>query len=660
MPVFNLEEFTCLYPQQPLALEWLDTNGCGGYASSSVMNCHTRKYHGLLVANLEKPAGRHVMLSKFEDSLVVGREEHFLSCHQYPGLFFPQPRYCLSAFANDPAPSFLYRIADMLIRKTIMMLNHEDTVLIRYTLENAPDHLLLRLRPFLAFRGFHGLAKESPVFNGLTSDLRYGFRMQPYGDMPALYITSQKEAKFCPAPNWYLNFEYAAEWARGYDWREDLFTPGILEIPMKRGEDVIIAAALGAAPTDFARCWEGERQRRLTLRETDETRLAGFAAADQGNLRQLLEAGRQFLIQTKAGAGAIIAGYHWFGAWGRDTLISLPGLTLCSGRKQEGLAILAALGRHERKGLLPNFFSDGDSDHAYNTVDASLWYCWAVQQLLKYGGNLPEIKQSLWPVIKNIIRKFMSGTLHNIYMADNGLLHAGDASTHLTWMDACLGGEPVTPRAGFAVEINALWYNALCFAEELGASFGETLFPAGLPQRVQCAFRQTFWIAEEAYLGDVCADGILDRAVRPNQIFALSLPFSPLTKTEAGGVLQCVKEKLLTPCGLRTLDPADKDYRGRYEGNPAQRDGAYHQGTVWPWLLGAFGEAYLRFADNQDAARLFLLEHLRAFLARHLGEAGLGSISEIFDGDAPHAPRGCIAQAWSVGELTRLYFLLRE
>ena len=658
---FDHEEFSCLYPQHALSLEWLETNGQGGYASSTIMNCHTRKYHGLLVANLEKPAGRHVMLSKFEDSLVLGKEEHFLSCHQYPGLFFPQPRHCLSAFENDPAPSFLYRVADMVIRKTFMLLDNEDTLLVRYTLENAPAPLLLRLRPFLAFRGFHCLTKKNPLFSGRTSDLKNGFQIQPYQDMPALSITAQRKAKFYPAPNWYLNFEYAAELARGYDWREDLFNPGILEIPLKQGESAIIAASLRIPKANLTQRWKAEHGRRLTVIEKDAALLIGFAAADQKNLRQLLQAGRQFVIRTKAGTPAIIAGYHWFGAWGRDTLIALPGLTFCSGRRQEGMAIMAALGRQEKEGLLPNFFGNDEHDPAYNTVDASLWYFWAAQQQLKHTGDLAEVKQSLWPVMKKIIRKFMSGALYNIHMADNGLLHAGSAGTHLTWMDACVGGKPVTPRSGFAVEVNALWYNALCFAGELGRAFGEEdLFPATLPDQVRQSFREIFWIAEGAYLGDAYKDGSLDRAIRPNQIFALSLPFSPLTPAQAGGVLKCLRENLLTPCGLRTLAPGDKAYRGRCEGDPAQRDSAYHQGTVWPWLLGAFGEACLRFAEDQEATRHFLLEYLRTLLPRHLQEAGLGTLSEIFDGDTPHVPRGCIAQAWSVGELIRLYFLLRE
>lgn len=357
----------------------------------------------------------------------------------------------------------------------------------------------------------------------------------------------------------------------------------------------------------------------------------------------------------------IIAGYHWFDDWGRDTLISLPGLTLCCGRPQEGTAILESLGKYEKNGLLPNFFSNEGKGNGYNSVDASLWYFWTVQQMRKYNGDLQKIRTSFWPVMKNIIKNFLAGTVFDIHMSDNGLLHAGNRDTNLTWMDATVGGRPVTPRWGFPVEINALWYNAICFAGELAGLFGELdLFPADLPARIGRSFQDTFWIEEGAYLGDVFSQGALDHAVRPNQIFALSLPFSPLSPAQATGVVDKVKTHLLTPCGLRTLSPDDRAYQGRYEGNEAKRDGAYHQGTVWPWMLASFGEACLKVAEDKKEAKVFLLEQLRSFLRRHLWVAGLGCISEIFDGDPPHTPRGCMSQAWSTGELIRLYSILQE
>jgi predicted glycogen debranching enzyme len=325
------------------------------------------------------------------------------------------------------------------------------------------------------------------------------------------------------------------------------------------------------------------------------------------------------------------------------------------------MEILEAIGRHEQEGLLPNFFAPDGKNNAYNTVDVSLWYFWTVQQMLRYDNNPEKIRKSLWPVMKKIIKSYMTGTLYDIHMDKSGLLHAGNVDANITWMDAVVKGTPVTPRWGFAVEINALWYNALCFVEELSRYFGEqSLFPAELLPRIARSFQETFWIENGAYLGDVFSRGALDRAIRPNQIFAVSLPFSPLTPSQAAGVCSKVKEHLLTPCGLRTLSPADSAYQGRYQGNSAQRDSAYHQGTVWPWLLGPFGEACLKVAENKQEAKAALIEHLRSFLHRHLPVAGVGCISEIFDGDPPHEPRGCISQAWSVGELIRLYRLLQE
>jgi predicted glycogen debranching enzyme len=664
MSELKMDDRSCLYPREALGQEWLEVNGCGGYASSTVLNCHTRKYHGLLVANLAQPAGRQVMLSKFEDSLCLGAEEHFFSCHQYPGFFFPALQHCLSTFSIAPAPRFTYHIdgtADaIVIHKTIMLMASENCVLIRYDFENAPAEMLLRLKPFLAFRDFHHLAKQNDRFAAATPE-KNGFVITPYPEMPPLWMRTNVNSRFSPAPHWYNNFEYSAERERGYGWQEDLFLPGVLEVAVRNGQSIIVAAALQEKPLQLQKKWTSELQRRSRNQDQDAAIAESFPSGDQNHIRQLLQAGRQFLIASPAGRPAIIAGYHWFEVWGRDTLISLPGLTFCSGRTQDGINILASLGQHEKDGLLPNFFAPDELNHAYNTVDASLWFFWAVQQQLKYAGDPDSIRHTLWPVMKSIIRKFIAGTIYNIYMAENGLLHAGDAVTHLTWMDARVGGRPVTPRGGFAVEINALWYNALCCAGELAASFGEeTIFPADLPERVRLAFQDTFWIAEGAYLGDVYAKDVLDHAVRPNQIFALSLPFSPVTATQAAGVLKIVQEKLLTPCGLRTLAPDDPSYQGRCEGTTVQRDSAYHQGTVWPWLLGAFGEATLKYAADKKKSEAFLQEYLRNFLRRHLLEAGLGSISEIFDGDPPHTPRGCIAQAWSVGEIMRLSRLLQD
>ena len=407
---------------------------------------------------------------------------------------------------------------------------------------------------------------------------------------------------------------------------------------------------------------EPSRFRSLSSRQAPVAVPAGGSTrGDREPLLALLRAGRQFLIRTPSERPAVIAGYPWFASWGRDTLISLPGLAFCTERIGEGIEILTEIGRHEREGLLPNFFSGDGKPEAYNTVDSSLLYFRAVQELLRITGDADLIRERFWPVMTRIIHCFMAGTRYAIGMDERGLLHAGDGRTALTWMDATVGGVPVTPRHGYPVEINALWYNALSFTSTLAERFADPEWSFGdLIARTQVSFRELFWIPEGGYLGDVFRDGILDTAVRPNQLFAVSLPFSPLAPPEQAGVVRKVREELLTPCGLRTLSPADPAYRGRYRGNGAERDAAYHQGTVWPWLLGPFGEAVLKVARDREGEREELRWYLRTFLRNHLREACIGSVSEVFDGDAPHRPGGCIAQAWSVAELIRLFTLLRE
>ncbi len=452
---------------------------------------------------------------------------------------------------------------------------------------------------------------------------------------------------------------------------------------MRQGKTIIVSASPVPFYGRLRKKWDDEERRRRKLAEKDGV-IAGtlsraaseFPAGDRTEagatispdaretpdlIRLLFRAGRQFPVRIPEGRPAVIAGYPWFGEWGRDTLISLPGLAFCSGRIREGTDILMHLTKFERQGLLPNVFSEEDTHHAYNTVDAPLWYFWAVQQFLQYtDGNETIVAKSIWPALKNILRQFLHGTIFNIYMNDNGLLHAGAEGRALTWMDACIDNRPVTPRYGYPVEINALWYNAVSFAAELADRFGdgEFYFPALIP-RIRQSFQKTFWIEAGGYLGDVYHSGYLDRSVRPNQLFAVSLPYSPLDTHQGRRVINKVRDELLTPVGLRTLSPRDPEYRGCCEGPPAARDGAYHEGTVWPWLLGHYGEAWLKVAADREEAKTSLRLYLRTFLRRHFREAGVGCVSEIFDGDAPHRPGGCISQAWSVAELIRLYTLIR-
>ena len=694
--------------------EWLETDGRGGYASSTLANLHTRRYHGLLVANLQDPEGRHILLSKLEDSLLVDGKEHFFSSHRYPGLLFPPDQPVLDGFLLDFYPRFTSRAGKILVKKSILMPRGQETLLVRYDLDRCPRGGILRLKPLLAFRGYHKLAHENTFLGGRAEKIENGFRIEPYAGMPSLVIQTSRASGFTPSPCWYNRFQYTEERERGFDWEEDLFLPGIIEVPVERKCTVIISVYVDNGdmvphrvpttsrhrvpvnPNSSGAIWQTEAVRRGHDRTADEREALGFTGEDQEHLLALLRDARSFLITTPSGKPAIIAGYPWFGSWGRDTLISLPGLCFSTGRIAEGIEILTEIGRHERDGFLPNYFSADGIPEAYNTVDSSLWYFWAVQQLTTRCGAIPSghaqhgmaptgdicdkslIRDRFWPVMKKIIHSFMDGTCYGTGMDARALLHAGDGQNALTWMDATVGEIPVTPRHGYPVEINALWYNALCFARDLAAEFGEEpLFNTDIILLLRSSFK-IFWHQHhdaasssqntpgdstsppQGCLGDVFRDGVLDTAVRPNQIFAVSLPFSPLDPAEQAAVVRIVREQLLTPCGLRTLSPNDPAYTGRYQGGPAERDGAYHQGTVWPWLLGAFGEAALRVAADPKQEKENLRQYLRTFLRSHLLEAGIGSVSEVFDGNAPHRPGGCIAQAWSVAELIRLYILLKD
>lgn len=660
MSTITIDNRDSIRSQEALNYEWLETNGTGGYASSSILQCHTRKYHGLLVANLTKPSGRHILVSKVEDSLEIAGRESFFVSHQYPGYFFPGGQKILQRFDSGICPKFIFEIANQTLEKEIMMIRGTDAVVLKYRLQKADSSGVLRLKPFLAYRGIHSLSMENSYFRGDITDMPEGYRMAPYEGMPPLHIQVSGPSRLLPLGVWYKRFEYAEEKARGYDWQEDLYCPGIIEIPFNETKEIYVGFTTDPFPETLKKIWMKEQKRRAFAEKRNSIFVESFKE-DRENIKSLITAADQLLIRPPSGRYAILAGYHWFYEWGRDTLISLPGLTFCRRCFQEGQEILKNFGEFEKFGLFPNFFAEDEKENAFNTVDASLWYFWAVQQYLKYGGDDHWLRQHLWPVMKRILKQFMAGTIYDIHMDERGLLHAGSEGTRLTWMDAAVNGLPVTPRWGYMVEINALWYNAVCFTHDLALRYNDQEFAlANLIPQIRRSFRETFWIDHGSYLGDVCRQGELDEAVRPNQIFAVSLPHSPLDPADWPGVVNKVERLLLTPCGLRTLAPGDPDYRGRYEGLMTERDGAYHQGTVWPWLWGHFGEAYLRVRHNSKKAKHVLQKHIRLFLKSHLPQAGVGCVSEVFDGDPPHRPNGCIAQAWSTAELIRLLTLLND
>jgi len=630
--------------------EWLEANGLGTYASSTIIGANTRRYHGLLVAALQPPTQRTVLLSKLEETLAVRDVEFDLSSNQHPGVIHPQGHQHLLDFRLDPFPTFVYQVGDGLptqLEKTVAMCHGLQAVIVRYRVLSAPGTVSLIVRPLVNCRGYHHLTTENPDFDtaAAVSGARNLVSMTPYPSVPTLHLFLPG-AYFEPWGDWYRNFEYPQEAARGLDCSEDLYSPGFFTCEFDQGDTrYLIASIEPPEQFDAARLLAAERQRRSAL-------VRGWDSASE-EMRTLVTAADTMLV-TRASesegpeAKGILAGYHWFEEWGRDAMIGLPGLTLVTKRADVARSVLRSFARHAREGLIPNRIPDATVEPDYNTVDATLWMFWAAQKYLEYTGDREWVDDVLLPVLLDMIEWHVRGTRHHIGMDHDGLLHAGDAKTQLTWMDAKVGDWVVTPRHGKPVEVNALWHNALRFVEELGAQHA-----GPRSERVGEQFRARFWNDGVGHLNDVVdGDSPEDASLRPNQILAISLPHPALEGEQARRVVEVVKRDLLTPYGLRTLSPRDPRYQGRYQGDQRSRDGAYHQGTVWPWLLGPFITAYVRVSPDRPAAQRTARRWLEPFW-RHLREAGLGQISEIFEGDPPHPARGCIAQAWSAAEILR-------
>jgi len=635
---------------QAITKEWLETNGLGGYASSTIIGANTRRYHGLLVAALSPPTRRTLLLSKVEETLAVREVEYDLSCNQYAGAIHPQGHQYLREFRLDPFPTFVYEVdRDVITRleKTVAMCRGRNAVIVRYRLLESPGTASLIVRPLVNCRDHHYLMRENSRFD--TSLEVFGARdmvmMQPFAGVPPLHMWL-RGAYFEPWGCWYRNFEYPEEAARGLDFHEDQYSPGFFTCEFDQGEThYLIASVEPLEDVDPGVLMEAEQRRRASL-------LSGWENAPEG-LRALVSAADSFLISSREGdegepPDSIAAGYHWFEEWGRDAMISLPGLTLVTGRHDAARSVLRTYARQCSQGMIPNVIPDTEKEPEYNTVDATLWMFWAAHKYLDYTGDRDFVVGELLPILLEVIAWHVRGTRYGIKVEEDGLLRAGEAETQLTWMDAKVGDWVVTPRQGKPVEVNALWHHALRFVEELG---GKHVGPRA--DRVRKRFQARFWNEKRGYLNDV-VDGEVpeDESLRPNQILAVSLPYPMLDVRRARQVVAAVREDLLTPYGLRTLSPRDPRYRGRCEGDQRARDSAYHQGTAWPWLLGPFITAHLRAAGDRTAAQ----EEARRWLAPlwdHLREAGLGQISEIFDGDPPFHARGCIAQAWSVAEVLR-------
>jgi predicted glycogen debranching enzyme len=631
--------------QAATSREWLETNGLGGFASSTTIGLNTRRYHGLLIAATKPPVGRFVLLSKLEETLVTNGVRYDLSSNQYPGTIHPRGFELLEEFRLDPFPIWTYRVGGVTVERTLCMLQGENTTVVQYTASGATDGCKLEVRPLIAFRDFHSTTHENGAING-NLNLEAGLvSITPYQDLPTLYL-AHNAVNVEPANDWYRNFEFAEEHKRGLDFHEDLYHPLTLHYDLSRDSIAVVIASTQAH--DAADAGELERHERARRKA-----IVAAAPVRDSFVESLTAAADQFIAQRGL-LKTIIAGYHWFGDWGRDTMIALPGLTLVTRRFDIARSILLEFAKYVKEGMLPNIFPDAGETPEYNTVDATLWYFEAIRQYVEYSGDSGVVRDELYPVLADVIDWHLRGTRYSIHVdPEDGLLDAGEPNVQLTWMDAKVGDWVVTPRTGKPVEIQALWYNALCTMEQFARSFGDADRAEHYGQLATIAlasFNHQFWNEKDQCLFDVVAHGIGDATLRPNQVIATSLKYSMLTPERARAVLLKVEAELLTPYGLRTLSTHDSRYVSSYGGDQLRRDAAYHQGTVWPWpFISGYLKAFGRTAETLAKVTAWLEP-----LQQHLSEAGLGSISEIFCANEPYSPCGCIAQAWSVAEILRV------
>lgn len=646
--MIRFDQSICRDFEKARKLEWLETNGLGGFASSTVTGIHTRRYHGLLIAATRPPVGRMLLLSKFEETLIVDGHRFELSANQYPGAIYPRGFVWLKQFRLDPFPVFVYAAGGIEITKRVFMVHGENTTVVEYQMgtPDAAGECFLELRPLIAFRDYHSTTHRNDALNPAVRCAPGLATVAPHAGLPDLNFGHNAET-LEPSGVWYFNFEYAEEQARGLDSREDLFNPFVLRFRLLHSTPAaVIASTQIRRASAAASLGQREIERRNIV-------VAGSASGEPW-LRQLTAAADQFIVQ-RGEWNSIIAGYHWFTDWGRDTMIGLRGLTLMTGRPEIARNILDAFAQNISQGMLPNRFPDAGEPPEYCTADATLWMFEAVRSYLLYTGDFEFIRERLYPKLREVMDWHLRGTRYGIHIDSDGLLCCGEQGIPLTWMDVKIGDWAVTPRTGKPVEIQALWYNALRTLAALAHRFGDTQPEqslSALAQKAQASFNAQFWNSNTGCLYDVIDGPHLDASIRPNQIFAVSLHHRMLPPEKERRVVDVVQRELLTPLGLRTLSPRDPNYRARYEGGAIQRDSAYHQGTVWPWLMGPYISAYVKTNGHSEAARRHAEQSLQPFI-EHLNQAGLGQISELADGDPPHAPKGCIAQAWSVGELLR-------
>lgn len=636
--------------------EWLVTNGIGGFASGTVAGLLTRRYHGLLVAALKPPLGRTLLVTKLDETVLYDERSYPLQTNRWAdGTVSPEGYKHIESFhLEGTIPIWNFACADALLQKRVWMRQGANTTYVQYKLSRASKPLTLEMKALVNYRDYHSMT-HGGGWKMKIDAVPNGIRIEAFPEAQPIYLLTDK-AEVSLAHDWYLGFHLSQEQYRGLDYREDHLYVATFRAILNPGESLTFVASTEESP-------ELDGERKLELQRAHERGLIKVwksnQSADVENspdwINQLVLAADQFIVKRpltdNPDGKTIIAGYHWFGDWGRDTMISLPGLTISTGRPEVARSILRIFAKYIDKGMLPNRFPDSGETPEYNTVDATLWYFQAIRAYHSATDD-EELLSELFPALEEIITWHVRGTRYNIHVdSGDGLLYSGEKGAQLTWMDSKIGDWVVTPRTGKAIEINALWYNALRvminFARRINKPYrGYEI----LAKNALKGFAR-FWNDEAGYCYDVLdgPDGN-DAALRPNQIFAVSLPESPLGSEQQRKVVESCARHLLTSHGLRSLTPGNPQYKGHYGGDSFHRDSAYHQGTVWGWFIGPFVLAHLRVYNDPAKAGEFLEP-----MSQHLLTHCVGSMSEIFDGDAPFTPRGCIAQAWTAAEVLRAW-----
>jgi len=625
-------------------IEFIETNDLGSYCSSTLSGVNTRKYHGTFVVRQPQIDNHsYVLLNALHEVAEINDSVYELGVHQYSFTTEPKGFVFQDSFELDKIPTWIYEIDKHKIKKEIQFTPNKNQLLIKYTLIEG-DNIRFSVRPFSSFRRIHKLRTMN------TSDVEVGYvengiSYKLEDNYDRLYIQTSIPNEFLDNGNWYYQTEYLEELNRGYDFKEDLYSVGLISFDLKNNQPVVISIST-----------QEERVESINVEFNNilKDKPVLYSLEDY-----LEKAADQFISKTEGHGVEIGAGYHWFGRWGRDTFLALPGLTLYRNNPQPEVckAVLKTMLKDLKGGLLTNI---GVGDNAqYNSADASLWFFWALQEYADITGEYIETWKDFKKEIVHILDNYKTGTLFNIHMKENGLLYGGQKDVALTWMDAVVDGIPVTPRSGYVVELNALWYHAICFSLELADKSEDHQFIdkwRDTPKKLKSAFKDMFWDEKRGYLADVCEENSKDWSFRPNQTFATSLKYSICDEEMSKSILIKVKDKLLTPKGLRTLSQDDEKYIGVYQGDQKTRDNSYHQGIVWPWLLGHFTKGYLSLFGKSS---INLLSEIYQGFEEELYRYGIGTIAEIYDAEPPFKAKGTISQAWSVSELIRIKSLIK-